>query len=115
MPHRALDVRALVASVEIQLQNGDVASLAMLAGLLACLADKCRARLDRTVGGSVTPPENTGHLLSVNEAATLTGLPAGYFYRNQRRIPATRHPSKGKVMFEESGLIQWVSEGCRLT
>ena len=107
-------LRPVLDAINFAAHHKDVGELATLCGWLACLTECCKAKLSQTVDVTVTRPPNEGHLLAVNDAASRTGLPAGFFYRNHRRIPAARYPSKGRVMFEETALIRWVEEGCRL-
>lgn len=105
-----LDVSLLVQIIEIAIREQDLNGLASLAGIFVCLGERCKAAVAVTLGGSVPSLPNSGRLLTVHEAASVTGLPASFFYRNSSRIPALRRPSKGRIRFEEAALIKWATE-----
>jgi hypothetical protein len=123
MPQCPFDLRSLVAAIEAASLANDFVTLAAISGLLNCLTEKCRAQLDRTVGGSVMPPENEGRLLDVQQAARATGwspdhphsgLCPQWFYRNSISFRSLRRPSPGKIRFLESLLIEELRERGRL-
>lgn len=105
----SLDVAMLSRVVEAAIHSRDLNALAAWAVILGCLADKCRSEVARTLGGTVTPDMPTGRLLDVKEAAALTGLPQGYFYRNAGRLSFTIRPSPGRIRFPEAELRAWAS------
>lgn len=114
MSHLPPDLQSMVVAIELAVASKDSLRLAALVGLMTCLLERCREHLAMTVGGTVTPPPNSGRLLTVNEAAAKTGLRPSYFYRHAHELPCTRRPSPGRIRFDEAELISHFSKRGRL-